>query len=491
MSAAGTERGPLGRWGRRRTGVQAAALALFAYLALAPWLGWPLPLPAGLFLRFDPLVFLVSSVAGRGLAPWGLLALGLVAATAVFGRVFCGWVCPMGSGMDAVGRLRAGWRRPAWAAKLAPVRFALLLALLGAAVAGANFAGWLDPLAMATRALAVGRGVPHHWAAAAVSWLLVAGALGLALLSPRLWCRALCPLGALLSLAARAAPWRRRTGVTCTRCGACVRACPMGRAEEGTFTFSPPWGAERLLRRRGECPLFCPASQCLACRRCEDACPQGARGFGFRAGTPAVAEAPLVGGHSRRAFALAGLGALGLGALGGLGARSRSGRAPLRPPGVEGERSLAARCVGCGSCLAACPTGGLLPLLSAARPDAFFTPVLVPAVGPCEPGCVACGEACRTGAIGRLAAAEKAAVQIGLAVVDRSRCLPWAEGERCFVCENACPREYGAIEMRLVRPRLLAPHVREWRCTGCGLCEHRCPVQGAIRVVVVHEIGEH
>jgi translation initiation factor RLI1 len=103
------------------------------------------------------------------------------------------------------------------------------------------------------------------------------------------------------------------------------------------------------------------------------------------------------------------------------------------------------------------------------------------------PDCTACGEACPTGAIARVSVKRKKTIQIGLAVIDRSRCLPWAGGERCVICLDACPVEYGAIELRQTRPGEFRPQVKERLCTGCGICEYKCPVEGepAIRVVAL------
>ena len=438
-------------------------LGVFIYLALAARFAWPSPLPYDVFLRLDPLVWMLSSVAARALAPHGWIALLLVIATAAFGRVFCGWVCPLGSAIDGVRFLRGrrpGMRLPPGVLK---ARFWVLVALLAAAAAGANFGGWVDPMAMSSRALHVARGAPHGYLAAAVCWSPVAVAAGLALLAPRLWCRSLCPLGAVLSLPAHLAPYRRQLVGSCTQCGACSRVCPMGNSP----TDSPP-------------------ERCIGCRRCETACAGGAVAFGF--GGPSVragrsTDGGRRAGFSRRWF----LGSLAIGGAAGLLVRPRSGRAPLRPPGVRAERDFVARCVGCGTCLAVCPTGGLLPLMQAGRLEAIFTPQLVPRVGACVPGCTACGDACPTGAIARIAAEDKPTIRIGLAVIDRSRCLPWARDERCLVCADVCPPEYSAIELRPTPTRVPRPYVKERRCTGCALCEHDCP-EAAIRVVATEDI---
>ena len=450
-----------------RVGTQVLALGTFVYLALAARLGWGSPLPHDLFLRLDPLVWVASSLGPRALAPYAALALGLLAVTAVFGRVFCGWLCPLGSLMDGAGLVRRRWRGVSLSKRLGIVRFAVLIALIGASVAGANLVGWLDPLVMSARALHLTRGARLDWTGTVIACMLVGTVVATALLAPRMWCRVACPLGAMLSLVARFAAWRRRLLGGCTECGACSSVCPMGNS----------WAEHS-------------PSDCIGCRRCEAACSQHAVRFGFavhpgRARTDAVGERPST--VSRRGF-VAGLIAFAAGGGSGLIVRWKSGSIPLRAPGVSDEAEFLAKCVGCGTCMAVCPTGGLLPFMSGTRLDAVFTPKLVPSVGACLPNCTACGRACPTGAIARIRVEDKPKVRIGLAVIDRSRCLPWAKRERCFVCENHCPRVYGAIEMRPTGDGVMLPHVRGRQCTGCGLCEHECPEE-AIRVVAVSGIG--
>lgn len=191
----------------------------------------------------------------------------------------------------------------------------------------------------------------------------------------------------------------------------------------------------------------------------------------------------------RRRFVL-GLGSLAVGGVARFIVRPRSSRTLLRPPGAPSEQQFVARCVGCGTCIATCPTGGLVPLFSAHRLDAVFTPRLVPQVGPCLPDCTACGEACPTGAIERVPAKRKKTIQIGLAVINHARCLPWAGGERCVICLDACPPDYDAIGLRRIGTGEFRPYVKERLCTGCGICEYKCPVEGepAIRVVAVKEM---
>jgi len=87
---------------------------------------------------------------------------------------------------------------------------------------------------------------------------------------------------------------------------------------------------------------------------------------------------------------------------------------------------------------------------------------------------------------------RKRRTAIGMAVVDRNRCLPWAYGVPCIVCEEMCPVPDKAI--RLEEATVLnaqgeevtvqRPYVLLDLCIGCGICEYQCPMEGeaAIRV---------
>jgi MauM/NapG family ferredoxin protein len=512
-----------------RRAVQTVVLVLFFVLVAAnrPQTGERPDGPVSLFFDLDPLATGSAWLAGRSLSGLAVLGLVTLAVTLVLGRVFCGWFCPFGTLHNAVGSLRRHVRR------LRPdldrfsrwqrAKYLLAIALLVMAAGGAQWIGVLDPfsvlyrstaltvvpathLAVSSAANAVYLGDPHlgswhlrevtdpvyRWAQDHVLGpevrlftgtdlvvLIFAAALLLNLARNRFWCRYVCPLGGLLGLFARR-PLLRLTGRpgTCNNCGACTLRCPAAA--------------------RPEQPESWLATECFGCWNCVAAC--RSEGLDFRFAPPwRRTSRGRVDLRRRRILTGTVAGVTGLAML--RITPAAQGRtfnpALIRPPGARDEREFLARCVKCGICMQACPTGGLQPTLSEAGLEGVWTPILVPTIGYCAWECHACGQVCPTEAIAPLALAEKKKVKIGLAVIDTTRCLPYAYGRECIVCEEHCPIPDKAItfEVRDVRLRdgttraLKHPRVDADRCTGCGICETKCPFHDlpAIRVTSAGE----
>jgi MauM/NapG family ferredoxin protein len=166
----------------------------------------------------------------------------------------------------------------------------------------------------------------------------------------------------------------------------------------------------------------------------------------------------------------------------------------LRPPGALAEDEFLRRCIRCGECMKVCIGGALHPALLEAGAIGLWTPRLVPRIGYCEYNCTLCGQVCPTGALKLLPLEEKRKFVLGIAVFDQDRCLPFARREECLVCEEHCPTPQKAIvfEEKSVQTRqgvrtLKIPRVVAERCIGCGICETRCPVEGASAIRVTNE----
>ncbi len=164
----------------------------------------------------------------------------------------------------------------------------------------------------------------------------------------------------------------------------------------------------------------------------------------------------------------------------------------IRPPGALAEPDFVARCVRCGECMKVCINNALQPSALEAGVEGIFSPRLVPRLGYCEYNCTLCGQVCPTGAIRPLPLIEKQRTVIGRAVFDHNRCLPWAKGIPCLVCQEHCPTADKAIRLRPAvvidqngnSVTLQQPYVVDSLCIGCGICENKCPLpdEAAVRV---------
>ena len=272
------------------------------------------------------------------------------------------------------------------------------------------------------------------------AWLIGAvffTAVLLNLAVPRFYCRFICPLGALFGVFTRWTPWRigKREG-KCNECELCENNC------EGACE---PFEKIRL-------------RECLLCMNCLDACRQVQMTYGPNRSAAGENE---TSGVTRRGFfiaSLTGLAAEPVARLSGvLGANWRPRL--VRPPGALTEELFLERCVKCGQCMRVCPTNVIQPATFDAGLEGLWTPVLNFRAGTsgCQLNCVACGNMCPTAAIRPLTLDEKLGragfetagpVRMGLAFVDRSRCLPCTMDKPCIVCQENCPVSPKAIFLR-------------------------------------------
>ena len=514
-----------------------------------------LPWPVGLFLEIDPFNALLTALATGSLYRHLLWSLVVLIPTFFLGRFFCGWVCPFGTLHHFVGGLKSERKRGVkliesnrykkWQA----TKYYVMGAALVAALAGTAIGGLLDPISLLVRSMtlavlpATSYGMnalvdalystswrpiqlaadglalvadgslmssdQPHFRQAILVGLIFVGLLGLNLRVTRFWCRALCPLGALLGLASR---WSSVQLVKhhdrCDDCRRCLLHCQGGDDP----IPGVPW-------RKAECHL---------CMNCVGECPTSGLNFSIGLPGPETAAAPEL----KRRRLVAGL-VTGAALVPLVRATPALVGEPdsrlIRPPGALDEPHFLERCIRCGECMKVCPNNALHPTLAEGGLEALWSPVLVPRIGYCEPSCVLCSQVCPTGAIWEITQAQKLGkpeagpsqgqtaaangpgsngqkngadvspgpIRIGTAFYDRGRCLPWAMATECIVCEEWCPTSPKAIYLLPAEAQDSAKNVKAVRqpyvdpklCIGCGACEYACPVRDRPAVYVT-SVGE-
>jgi ferredoxin len=294
-------------------------------------------------------------------------------------------------------------------------------------------------------------------------------------LDKRFWCRYLCPLGGLLGLLSKLAIFRREVKEECKGCALCAPTCPTGTIDPDRHFASDP-------------------AECTMCLDCLEACPRSGITFipGFK-----LAEKQEYDPGRRHALLAIGTSIAGVALLRSEMMAHNNHLYRIQPPGGR-ENNLLLKCVRCGECMRACPTGGLQPSISEFGLEGLWTPVLVPRLGYCDYSCNACGQVCPVEAIPPLGLEDKRNQRIGSAYIDEGRCIAWADHIECVVCEEMCPLPEKAITLEHTEDdkakgeaiKVPLPRVNREICIGCGICEYKCPVNGeaAIRVYTPQEL---
>ncbi len=148
--------------GKLRRFVQTSCLFLFCLLLGAAETGSFFSLPSDLFLRLDPLVGTAIPLVTRTVIPALFPAVFTILLAVLAGRIFCGWLCPMGATLDIfggavrrlLGRGKNG-RRPVSAPVARSLKYLVLAVILTAALCGVNLAFWASPIPLTTRLYAL------------------------------------------------------------------------------------------------------------------------------------------------------------------------------------------------------------------------------------------------------------------------------------------------------------------------------------------------
>jgi len=264
--------------------------------------------PVGFFFNLDPLIMLTVWIGGHAVASSLFLSLITLVATLIFGRWFCGWVCPFGALNNLFTSMRGAKRKDLLKTATYSVRqktkYYIVVIVLVGSFFGANMAGWLDPFSFLYRSFAtavfpavnagiqglfdwlyrvnpiginalsepVYRGFRHYFLTIAQPhyfWGMMFGVLfgiviALNFFRARFWCRYICPLGGLLGIVGKNPILQLSVDADkCKDCMECVLDCQGGAEPQSNETWKP--------------------AECLYCWNCHSVCPTKAISFNFKA----------------------------------------------------------------------------------------------------------------------------------------------------------------------------------------------------------------
>lgn len=187
-----------------------------------------------------------------------VLLVGIVILGVVLSRFFCGWICAFGALQGVFGWLgkKIFKRRFVVPAKVDRIlrwaKYPILVAIVYFTwKTGTLIIRPYDPLAAYGHLAA---GLSAVWAEFAVGFIILVLTLVLSMFYERVFCKYVCPLGAVNAILSRIPLFRiKRETTTCISCSRCDKTCPMNIDVSHAEVISSP--------------------ECIACMECVTTCP--------------------------------------------------------------------------------------------------------------------------------------------------------------------------------------------------------------------------
>lgn len=466
------------------------------------------------FLFIQPGPSFINFINGPAAAASGFII--IIALTIICGRIFCSFLCPLGTLQDAASGMNRK-RKYAFSAPWRKVHYTILAAAgVTIAFSGTVLFQWIEPFSF------FGRFAGHVMAPAAVQinnftgkflasmdiyslpvinfksvsyFAFTVAAVPVIALSfisigyGRLYCNTICPVGAVLSIAAKFSFFK--IGINrdkCISCGKCEYACKSS-----------------CIDYRNHHVDF---SRCVACFNCIDRCPNGSISFAknipINKVEPSHEESTtsfsLLTPEISRGKFLAGLILFPSGVI--LAGESspllyyKDEKSQVKftrkdiataPGSIDRER-FNSSCTACSLCISVCPTRVLQPAVMQYGLSGITQPFMDYSSGYCNYDCIKCGQACPTGAIKPLTVKTKRVTKIGEVQFIKENCITYTDGIVCGACSEHCPTK--AVFMIPFKDDLVIPDTDPAICIGCGACEYVCPVR-PVRAIYVHGIRKH
>ena len=410
----------------------------------------------------------------------------IILITLIFGRVYCSFLCPLGTLQDifiALSR-KVGWRKKhSYQKPHNRLRYSILsLTMVTAALGSMSLLNLLDPYSLAGRmitqfalpffawihntAVSLLKNFNIYLFSVETAWLplsvwlvtlcFIIFILIMSVRHGRLYCNTLCPVGTLLGLISRVSLYK--FGIDQTSCHECVRCAGVCKAD-----CIDPQAA------------IIDQSRCVNCFNCLAACPQSVVSYrpswGKKKGDP--------WSPARRGFLIGSVAATGSALFMFnstirtiLGIAPFPQTTPITPPGSVSVEHFTQSCSACHLCVSACPTKVITPSFLGYGIGGLLQPLMNYSKSFCDYECNICGRVCPTGAILPLSLEEKKFTQIGTVDLLKDKCVVYVDKNNCGACGEVCPTH----TIRFTdKGNILYPEIDTQYCIGCGACEKACP----------------
>lgn len=435
----------------------------------------------------------------KGLGIMGIASLAIVVLTLLYGRLYCSFLCPLGTFQDIVSRVGKLFRKKKIYRYGKPynwLRYSILAIIVASLLTGSLFGVYLlDPysnfgriFAAFAKPLAVG--LNNLWVALAEKvkwygmysypmphWSMAALAIPAAMLilvstlaffAGRLYCNTLCPVGTLLGWLSRFSVWKLRFDTAkCTSCAKCARVCKSQCIDLKTKTVD--------------------FSRCVACFNCTNSCAEGAIKYSWQPAKSPSAKPVTENPDRRKLFALtaAYLMVRWIQPSTLFAAAEVHNKVPTTvrnnktttviPPGGQSTQQFRSACTACHLCVSACPAGVIRPSFLEHGFTGMMQPFMDFSASYCTFECNRCTAVCPTGALLPVSMDDKKTLQIGKVHFIRDNCVVVTDNTACGSCSEHCPTQ--AVHMVPYKGNLTIPETDETICIGCGACEHACPTR--------------
>ena len=365
--------------------------------------------------------------------------------TIFFGRFYCSALCPFGIVQELAiliyNKLKGKKLPNIEYIKKTPYKYFISALTFGALIGGsALFIRYIDPYTLF-----------GSWVTLTKYGIIVGSIIVvLVFFKNRFFCTSICPIGALLGLLSKFAPFKIYIKDECIQCGMCSRYCQSKCIDKDNKTVDN--------------------ENCIKCLKCTSVCPKGAIKYGLYHNKSKFDISKRKALISTGAFTLF-IGSIAIGVKFSKDLYSKFKNIIL-PAGAKDSQRMANKCLNCNLCINICPNKILK------KADSNYPAIHIDYTQGehyCKYDCNKCSEACLSGAIRKITLKEKQNTRIAMAAIN-NHCIG------CQKCINKCPK--GAITLDGEAARIDGSV-----CIGCGACKAICPM-GAIDIYSINKQTE-